>query len=73
VIDSIGPSPIQPVVAADHVPAEVREAMAGALTAMRGAALRDAAVSRYERVTDADYDAIRAMTRTVAVAGCFPA
>jgi phosphonate transport system substrate-binding protein len=65
VIDSIGPSPIQPVVAADHVPADVREATANALTAMRGPALRDASVSRYERVTDADYDAIRVMARAV--------
>jgi phosphonate transport system substrate-binding protein len=71
VIDSIGPSPIQPVVAADHVPADVRKAMADALTSMRGRSLLDAHVSRYERVTDADYDAIRAMAAAVADAGCF--
>jgi phosphonate transport system substrate-binding protein len=71
VIESIGPSPIQPVVAADHVPADVREAMADVLTSMRGPSLHDAHVSRYERVTDADYDAIRAMAAAVADAGCF--
>ena len=62
VIESIGPSPIQPVVAADHVDPELREAMAGALVAMRGPLLDDALVARYVRVTDADYASIREMT-----------
>jgi len=68
VIDSIGPSPIQPVVAADHVPSRIREAMTETLLSMHVEApepLRRAMVARYVAVGDADYDPIRAATRIV--------
>jgi pyruvate/2-oxoglutarate dehydrogenase complex dihydrolipoamide dehydrogenase (E3) component len=41
---------------------DLREAMAEALLTMRGPVLDRAMVTRYVRVTDADYAAIRAMT-----------
>lgn len=62
VIDSIGPSPIQPIVAAAHISGRTREAIADALVSMHEHALESLAaahVSRYVRVGDADYDAIR--------------
>jgi phosphonate transport system substrate-binding protein len=57
VVETIGPSPIQPVVAADHVAPDVREAIASALVTMPPSP--EALVAGYVRVTDADYDAIR--------------
>jgi len=62
VIDTIGPSPIQPLVVARHVDPDLREAIAGALVAMDGPLLRDALVARFVRVTDADYQSIRDAT-----------
>jgi len=57
VIGSIGPSPIQPVVAAAHLAEETRNAIAAALISMKPFA--DARVAKYVRVVDADYDPIR--------------
>ena len=59
VIDTIGPSPIQPFVAGAHLAPDLREAMAEALVSMSGPILEDALVSRYVRVTDANYASIR--------------
>ena len=69
VIESIGPSTIQPVVVADHVPPDVREAIAGALVDMHERSVFDqAVVAGFVRVCDSDYDDIRAIAATVAAA-----
>ena len=68
VIDTIGPSSIQPFVAARHVPQDVREAIAEAVTTMHlqePDALERGLVDRYVAVSDHDYDDIRAMCAAV--------
>jgi phosphonate transport system substrate-binding protein len=73
VIHTLGPSTIQPVVAARRLPAEVRRDVRAALVALADdpAAARPFAAARVERfvpVRDADYDDIRAMHRAAAAA-----
>jgi phosphonate transport system substrate-binding protein len=79
VIDTLGPSTIQPVVAsARRLSAARRAAAREALLAMdaepsdRGV-LRAAGIERFVAVTDADYDDVRSMLATVERAGLLPA
>lgn len=78
VIDSIGPSSIQPVVAAAHVPEDTSEMVRGALAVMHtddryGPVLARSLVTRYAPVSDVTYDDIRRMRTTVASAGLLEA
>jgi phosphonate transport system substrate-binding protein len=66
VIDALGPSTIQPVVAARHLPVDARSALRTALLRMSDdpAARKELArgfVDRFVPVTDRDYDDIRRM------------
>jgi phosphonate transport system substrate-binding protein len=66
VIDTLGPSPVQPVVAAARLPDVLRAAMRAVLLAMADdpearAVLAGGHIARFVTVTDADYDPIRAM------------
>lgn len=66
VIDTLGPSPIQPVVAARRLPEALRAGMREALLAMGEdpagrAALAPGLVTRFVAVEDGDYDPIRRM------------
>lgn len=66
VISTIGPSPIQPLVAGDHVPVELREDIRDAVTGLHDdreaqPALAHGLVDRFVGVDDASYDAIRSM------------
>ena len=73
-IDVLGPSPIQPVVASTRLPAPVRAELREALLSLHEdaegrAALALGMVARFAAVTDADYDPIRRMTAAVRAAG----
>ncbi|HEV2237658.1 MAG TPA: PhnD/SsuA/transferrin family substrate-binding protein, partial [Ktedonobacterales bacterium] len=66
VIETLGPATIQPVVAARHLPAALKDAMRAALVAMgndpgQRAALDAGYIARFAPIRDADYDDIRAM------------
>ena len=61
IIDALGPSTIQPLVAAGHLPAGLRADLR--------AALANGYIARLAPVTDADYDDIRAMLADVERAG----
>jgi phosphonate transport system substrate-binding protein len=66
VVEVLGPSPIQPVVAARHVPDALASEIRAVLLAMGDdpaarAALDRGFVKRFEAVSNADYDPIRAM------------
>ena len=68
VVETIGPSPIQPLVASSRLPAalrsEIQRAVLGMADEPLGAeVLSIARVSRFVRVSDTDYDPIRAMDR----------
>jgi phosphonate transport system substrate-binding protein len=74
IIDSLGPSTIQPLVAASHVPGDLRsevlDVVLGISEASAGrAAFARGMVSRFEAVEDARYDDIRHMLDTVESAG----
>jgi phosphonate transport system substrate-binding protein len=74
VIDSLGPSPIQPVVAASRLPSSLKAEIRTALVAMHtdpAAANQFACafIDRFVPVTDANYDDIRTMLATAASAG----
>jgi phosphonate transport system substrate-binding protein len=74
VIDALGPSTIQPVVAARHLPSEVKAALRTTLLRMgdRPSARAELArgfVERFVPVTDEDYDDIRAMLVVAEQAG----
>lgn len=74
VIDSIGPSTIQPLVAANRVPADTRERIRSALVDMHNdtdaaGVLSYGLVSRFETVTDGSYDDIRRMLESAALSG----
>jgi phosphonate transport system substrate-binding protein len=74
VIDALGPSTIQPVVAATRLPADVRRAIRAALLQVHTdpgteGALARGAVERFVPVADADYDDIRAMEAAADAAG----
>ena len=71
VIDTFGPSTIQPVVAAAHLPAALKQAVRAALFAMSDDAvarrqLARGFVERFVPITDADYDDIRTMQAAAA-------
>jgi phosphonate transport system substrate-binding protein len=77
VIDALGPSTIQPVVAARRLPADLRAAVRAALLAMgedpaARALLGRGFVERFAPVGDADYDDIRGMLAAVEAAGLPP-
>jgi phosphonate transport system substrate-binding protein len=68
VVETLGPSPIPPLVVSRAVAAPQRAALATAVLAMHhdplGAkVLASAAIARFEPVTDADYEPIRHMAR----------
>lgn len=74
VIEALGPSTIQPVVASGRLPASLREELRDALVGMgedpeAARALDRALVERFVPVTDADYDGIREMARAAKAAG----
>lgn len=58
VIQTLGPSPIQPAVASLGLAPEVRQALRTALLRVR---LHDQVMTHFAPVTDADYDPIRSM------------
>jgi phosphonate transport system substrate-binding protein len=72
-VASLGPAPMPPVVMASWVAPAERERLAQGLTAMHAtpsgqAILRQAGVRRYERVTDRDYDPMRAVLQALPAA-----
>lgn len=69
VIDSLGPSPIQPVVAARRLPESLRGELREALVSVRHEGLAWGEVERLVPVGDSDYDAIRAMLAACREAG----
>ena len=68
IVETLGPSPIPPFVAAKRVAPEVKAAIGEAITTMhrdpagRGI-LANGLVGRYAAIVDADYDEIRRMTK----------
>src|SRR5262249_59684045 len=77
VIDALGPSPIQPVVAATRLPPALRAELRAALLAMADdpaarPELNRSFVERLVPMADADYDPIRRMLATVEAAGDLP-
>ncbi len=74
VIDTLGPSTIQPVVAATHLPASLRAEMSQALIEMAACPhaaehLAEGLFERFVPVSDATYDDIRRMLRVAEEAG----
>ena len=73
IIDTLGPSPIQPVVAGSHLPRSLRHDVTEVLVELGDdpramPKLRRALVERFEPVSDSTYDAIRRMRAIVAAA-----
>jgi phosphonate transport system substrate-binding protein len=69
VIESLGPSPIQPVVARRSLDAGLRQDLRDILTGLAGDGLGQGLVQRLTPVTDAWYDPIRSMLARVKRAG----
>jgi len=74
VIDTLGPSTIQPVVAAAHLPGDLKEAIRAALLAMHNdplarARLAEGLFDRFVPVDDSTYDDIREMLGVAEAAG----
>jgi phosphonate transport system substrate-binding protein len=74
IIDTFGPSTIQPFVVASHLPDTLTAAIRSAVLtlgerASEREALRRGFVARFAPISDADYDDIRAMLATVEGAG----
>jgi phosphonate transport system substrate-binding protein len=74
IIDTLGPSTIQPVVAATHLPEAVREDISQVLKGMAEvpearARLAWGYFKRFVEVADSDYDDIRSMRRAAVSAG----
>jgi phosphonate transport system substrate-binding protein len=74
IVDSLGPSPIPPWIVQKSLPQNLRSALRELLLAMhqdpRGRAiLTEAHMTRFARVEDSDYDAIRHMIRLAESAG----
>jgi phosphonate transport system substrate-binding protein len=74
VIDTLGPSTIQPVVAAARLPESLKEDIRSALLSMAGdpaarERLVEAFIERFVPITDADYDDIREMLAASEQAG----
>jgi phosphonate transport system substrate-binding protein len=66
VVDTLGPAPIQPVVASGRLDAELRGQVREALLDVSSnpavaAVLNRAGVERFVKMTDADYDPIRVL------------
>ena len=64
IIDTFGPSPIQPVVTGNHLPQSLKRDVRAALLEMSddqsaGPILAKACIDRFVRVSDSDYDPIR--------------
>ncbi len=72
VIDRLGPSPIQPVVARRALDPHLRRRLRSALLSLAGDGLRQSLIERLAPVTGGEYDPIRKMlaevNRAVAVA-----
>ncbi len=71
VVESIGPAPMPPVIAARHLPHAVRARLSAALLAMHTvpdgeALLRRGGVLHFAPVADQDYDAIRTILQALA-------
>jgi ABC-type phosphate/phosphonate transport system substrate-binding protein len=76
VVGSLGPSPIQPVVAAKRLPVGLKQELTAVLTDMHHdpvarEALHYGFVKRFDMVADADYDPIRSMLAVVERAGLY--
>jgi phosphonate transport system substrate-binding protein len=74
VVDSFGPSTIQPVVAASHLPEPLKNQVRELLVSLGDdptarAALAYGFIERFAVVNDGDYDDIRAMLATIEAAG----
>jgi phosphonate transport system substrate-binding protein len=74
IVETLGPSTIQPVVAARHLPARTRRELRGVLidlghTPEDREALDRGLVAGFEAVEDSDYDGIRAMVSAAEEAG----
>ena len=74
VIEALGPSTIQPVVAAASIPSDERRALRDALVGLAGQpdaadALAAGFLSRFVPIDDGDYDDIRAMEAAAGAAG----
>jgi len=69
VIDTLGPSTIQPLVASPSVDVSLREAVRSVVTRMRDGALDQGLVDRFVPVDRGDYDDIRRMLREVEAGG----
>jgi phosphonate transport system substrate-binding protein len=74
VIDTLGPSPIQPVVVGTHLPGSLKDDLRTILLEMADDphardCLDEALVERFEPVTDESYDDIRRMTAIAESAG----
>jgi phosphonate transport system substrate-binding protein len=69
IIDTFGPSPIQPVVVRRALDAEFRQELRGALIDLSGNELAHALIERLTPITDAWYDPIRTMLARVTEAG----
>jgi phosphonate transport system substrate-binding protein len=70
VIDAVGPSTIQPVVASRRLPESLRAELREAIAAIRPSApLARSGVERFVAVADGDYDDIRAMVAACKQAG----
>lgn len=74
IIDSIGPSTIQPVVLRSDVPEDLKRRLRDALWSLHsdeaiGGVLKDAHVKRFEQVDDSTYDDLRRMLEAVEVSG----
>ena len=65
VIDSFGPSPVQPVVARRALDAELRQRLRDALLSLSDDELRQGRVERLVPITDSWYDPIRSMLARV--------
>jgi ABC-type phosphate/phosphonate transport system substrate-binding protein len=74
IIDSLGPSTIQPVAASERLPSSLRENIAHALLTLHEdrqvrAVMEKSFVDRFVRVDDSSYNNIRMMLKTVQDAG----
>ena len=61
VIESLGPYPIQPVVASTKLYRGIRSEIARSITRVRGQVLKDHLVEKFVAVDDGDYKRIRQM------------
>ena len=69
IIETLGPAPIQPVVAGDHLDPVLRQEVAAAILTVAGEPMRACLFASFVAVDDADYDSIREAERQVTAAG----